>query len=145
MKGKVVSVNISTRKGEKKYNIESCRLKKDRGLENDAHEGFLHRQVSLLAKESIEKMQAKGVDVGCGDFAENLTTEGINLVSLPLGTRLAVGPGSVLRITQIGKECHSGCSIFLQAGDCIMPREGIFAEVLIEGTVSIGDKIEVLP
>jgi MOSC domain-containing protein YiiM len=145
MKGIVISVNISKDKGEKKQNVSRCRLIQDRGLENDAHEGFMHRQVSLLARESIEKMKAKGLDVNWGDFAENLTTEGIELPSLPVGTRLAVGDRVVLRVTQIGKECHNRCNIFKQVGDCVMPREGIFAEVLAEGDVSIGDTIEVLP
>jgi len=142
MKGKIISVNISADKGEKKHNIEQCRLIKDMGLANDAHAGFMHRQVSLLAKESIEKIKKLGLDVDCGDFAENLTTEGINLVSLPVGTKLKVGNGIILRVTQIGKECHNRCAIFQQVGDCVMPREGIFAEVLTEGTVKTGDTIE---
>ena len=108
-------------------------LVKDRGLEGDAHFGFAHRQVSLLALESIQKMIDLGLKVSPGDFAENLTTKGIDLVSLPVGTRLNAGNQAVLRITQIGKKCHHRCAIYDQAGDCIMPREGIFAEVLRGG------------
>ena len=143
MKGKIVSVNISDNKGEKKHNVEQCRLIKDMGLENDAHAGFMHRQVSLLATDSIEKMRKMGLDVHPGDFAENLTTEGIDLVSLPVGTKLQVGASVVLRVSQIGKECHSRCAIFQQVGDCVMPKEGVFAEVLTEGEVKVGDEIEI--
>jgi MOSC domain-containing protein YiiM len=145
MKGKVLSVNISDEKGEKKHNVGKCRLLRDLGLENDAHAGFMHRQVSLLGRESIQKIKDKGLDVGFGDFAENLTIEGIDLPALPVGTKLRVGETTVLRISQIGKECHSRCNIFLQIGDCVMPREGIFAEVLTAGDVSVGDEILVLP
>jgi MOSC domain-containing protein YiiM len=103
----------------------------------------MHRQVSLLAQESIDKIKNKGLDVVPGDFAENLTTEGIDLPSLPIGTKLLVGDGIILRVTQIGKECHTRCAIFQQVGDCVMPREGIFAEVLAEGEVKVGDTIRV--
>jgi MOSC domain-containing protein YiiM len=145
MKGTIISVNISADKGEKKHNVGSGKLIKDVGIENDAHAGFMHRQVSLLARESIEKIRAKGLEVDCGDFAENLTTEGIELPTLPLGTRLRIGDGIMVRVTQIGKECHNRCNIFYQVGDCVMPREGIFVEVLTEGEVKVGDEIEVLP
>ena len=144
MKGKIVSVNISEEKGEKKRNIGSCFLLKDKGLEGDAHAGFMHRQVSLLAVESIEKIKAKGLDVKPGDFAENLTTEGIVLYELPVGTLLRTSKGILLRVTQIGKECHTRCAIFQAVGDCVMPREGIFTEVLTEGDVSVGDELEVV-
>lgn len=143
MKGRILSVNISEAKGEKKRNIGSCFLLKDKGLEGDAHAGFMHRQVSLLAMESIEKIRAKGLDVKPGDFAENLTTEGIVLYTLPVGTTLRTSQGVLLRVTQIGKECHTRCAIFQAVGDCVMPREGIFAEVLNEGDVSVGDELEV--
>ena len=113
------------------------------GLEGDGHAGFGHRQVSLLAVESIEKMRARGLDVGPGDFAENVTTSGVDLVSLPIGTRLRMG-GTLLEVSQIGKVCHSRCAIFEQAGDCVMPREGIFARVLAGGDVRAGDLVEVL-
>lgn len=144
MKGKILAVNISKDKGEKKHNIGVCRLIKDKGLEDDAHAGFMHRQVSLLAIESTEKMKQKGLDINYGDFAENLTIEGIDLVSLPVGTKLKIGDRIILRITQIGKECHKGCEIFRQVGDCVMPREGVFAEVLEDGVVKVGDDIEVI-
>ena len=143
MKGTVVSVNISENKGEKKHNIGACKVIKDFGLENDAHGGFMHRQISLLSTASIEKMREKGIDVGAGDFAENLTIDGIDLPALPIGTTLRIGGDLLVRVTQIGKECHSRCAIFLQVGDCVMPREGIFVEVLTDGAVSVGDPIEV--
>jgi MOSC domain-containing protein YiiM len=144
MKGKVVSVNISKDKGEKKHNVGQCMLIRDKGLKDDAHAGFMHRQVSLLSTDSITKIKEKGIDVGYGDFAENLTTEGIELFTLPVGTKLKVGGGIILRVSQIGKECHAGCAIFQQIGDCVMPREGVFAEVLTEGEVKTGDEIEVI-
>lgn len=143
MTARVISVNVSRDKGEKKHNIEKCLLIKDMGLKDDAHAGFMHRQVSLLARESIDKIKNMGLNVVPGDFAENLTTEGIDLPSLPIGTRLLVGDGVVLRVTQIGKECHARCAIYQQVGDCVMPREGIFAEVLTEGEVKVGDTITV--
>ena len=115
------------------------------GLEGDAHAGFAHRQVSLLAEESINKMREQGLEVGPGDFAENLTTRGIDLVNLPIGTRLQAGKVAIMRVTQIGKECHNRCAIYYQAGDCVMPREGIFAEVLLEGKVKVEDPLKVRP
>ncbi len=141
--GRVLAVNVSEEKGTKKKNIQSCALQKDFGLKGDAHAGPWHRQVSLLANESIEKMRAKGLNVGYGDFAENITTEGIDLVHLPIGTEIRVGNSVLLRVTQIGKECHTRCAIYYQAGDCVMPKEGIFAEVLIEGEVKVGDEITI--
>jgi len=143
LKGKVLAVNISDEKGTKKTNIQSCALLKDFGLKGDAHAGPWHRQVSLLANESIEKMRAKGLNVGYGDFAENITTEGVDLVHLPIGTTIRIGNSVQLRVTQIGKECHTRCAIYYQAGDCVMPKEGIFAEVINEGEVKVGDEIEV--
>ncbi len=143
MAGKIISVNIGKDKGDKKHNVQRCMLIKDTGLENDAHAGFMHRQVSLLARESIEKIRKMGLDVNPGDFAENLTTEGIELPTLPVGTTLKVGDGIILRISQIGKECHARCAIFQQIGDCVMPKEGIFAVVITGGEVKVGDTIEV--
>jgi MOSC domain-containing protein YiiM len=143
MIGKIISVNISKDKGEKKHNIQKCMLIKDKGLKDDAHAGFMHRQVSLLAQESINKIKNMGIDVVPGDFAENITTEGIELPTLPIGTKLLVGDGIILRVTQIGKECHARCAIFQQVGDCVMPREGIFTEVLTEGEIKVGDTIKV--
>lgn len=145
IQGRIVAVSVSDRKGVKKNNIAQARLVVDHGLAEDAHAGDWHRQVSLLAIESIEKIRDKGLDVRPGEFAENLTTEGIRLWELPVGTRLRVGDRVRLEVTQIGKECHSRCAIFHQVGDCVMPREGIFARVLKEGTVEPGDPISVLP
>lgn len=143
-KGKVIAVCTSPGKGERKKNVGTGVLLENFGLEGDGHGGDWHRQVSLLAIESIAKMQAAGLDVGPGDFAENLTTEGLELYSLPLGTKLKVGDGALLEVTQIGKVCHERCAIFYQAGDCVMPREGIFARVLKGGPVSSGDVVEIL-
>lgn len=142
--GTVISVNISERKTVRKKPVEACNLLEEHGLEKDAHAGDWHRQVSLLALESIEKMREMGLDVGPGDFAENLTTEGVVLVTLPIGTQMTVGNKILLEVTQIGKVCHTKCAIYYQAGDCIMPKEGIFARVLKGGEVKVGDKIEIL-
>jgi MOSC domain-containing protein YiiM len=141
-RGRILSVNVADRKGEKKTNIECGLLIEDMGLQEDAHAGT-GRQVSLLAKESIEKIRAKGLDVQYGDFAENLTTEGIDLPSLPLGTKLKIGAGVVMEVMQIGKVCHDRCRIYFAVGDCVMPREGIFARVVVGGIVKTGDIIEV--
>ncbi len=141
----ITAVCTSPEKGQRKTNIGKCFLIKNRGLENDAHAGFAHRQVSLLAEESIAKMIEKGLEVGPGDFAENLTTRGINLPGLPVGTRLRIGKEVILKISQIGKECHDRCAIYYQAGDCVMPREGVFAEVLTDGEVEAGDPILIMP
>jgi MOSC domain-containing protein YiiM len=143
MKGKILSVNIAEKKGEKKQNIVCGLLIENHGLKDDGHGGSDIRQVSLLAKESIEKIRAKGLDVQYGDFAENLTTEGIDLPSLPIGTRLKVGGDVLLEVTQIGKVCHTRCNIFYTVGDCVMPREGIFAKVLRGGEIRSGDQIEI--
>ncbi|GAB6171080.1 MOSC domain-containing protein [Paradesulfitobacterium aromaticivorans] len=142
--GKIVAVCTSERKGTRKKNVEAGVLKINFGIEGDAHGGDWHRQVSLLALESIKKMQEKGLDVHPGDFAENLTTEDIDLVSLPVGTKLKIGESSLGEVTQIGKECHNKCAIYYQAGDCVMPKEGIFIKVLTGGPVHVGDKIEVV-
>lgn len=140
-RGRVLAVNISDDKGTKKTNVQKCALLKNFGLKGDAHAGPWHRQVSLLANESIQKMKAMGLKVGYGDFAENITTEGVDLVHLPIGTTIQIGDSVHLRVTQIGKECHTRCAIYYQAGDCVMPKEGIFAEVLNEGEVKVGDEI----
>lgn len=141
--GKIIAVCTSPNKGMRKKNVGSARLLNDLGLEGDAHAGFAHRQVSLLALESIEKMRQVGLDVNPGDFAENITTEGLELPTLPVGTRLKIGD-SILEVSQIGKECHQRCAIYYQAGDCVMPKEGIFATVVSGDTVNVGDVIEVL-
>ncbi len=143
MCGKILAVNISQKKGEKKQNIPCGLLMENSGLKDDAHAGSEIRQVSLLAKESIEKIRAKGLDVQYGDFAENLTTEGIDLPTLPIGTLLKVGGKVLLEVTQIGKVCHDRCNIFYTVGDCVMPREGIFAKVIVGGEVQVDDRIEV--
>lgn len=142
--GRIIAVCTSANKGERKKNIDRGMLIANHGLEGDAHAGPWHRQVSLLAMESITKMQAKGLQVGPGDFAENLTTEGIDLVSLPVGTKLKIGEQVRAEVTQIGKQCHSRCAIYRQAGDCVMPREGIFVAILEGGPVKVGDTIEVV-
>jgi len=142
MTAHVVAVCVSEKKGERKKPVASGELQVEHGLAGDAHAGDWHRQVSLLALESIRKMQALGLDVGTGDFAENLTTEGIDLVSLPIGTKLQIGD-AVLEVTQIGKECHTRCAIYHQAGDCVMPKEGIFARVLSGGIIASGAPIKV--
>jgi MOSC domain-containing protein YiiM len=142
--GKILSVNISARKGEKKHNVGWARARISQGLENDAHIGMVTRQISLLASESIEKIRQKGLRVGYGDFPENLTTEGIELFSLPLGTRLLVGKDVLLEVSQIGKTCLNPCAVFHSVGDCVMPKEGIFVRVLSEGVIRVGDSITVV-
>lgn len=141
MKAEVLAVSISEKKGMRKGNIPEGVLIEDYGFKGDAHAGDWHRQVSLLAMESIDKIRAKGLDVGPGDFAENITTLGIDLVPLPIGTKLKIGEEVLMEVTQIGKECHTRCAIYYQAGDCVMPREGIFAKVLKGGTVKKNDPI----
>ena len=136
----VKAVCISENKGERKKPVQSVELRENHGIIGDAHAGEWHRQVSLLASESINKMRALGLDVTAGDFAENITTSGIDLVSLPIGTRLQVGE-TLLEVTQIGKECHTRCAIYYQAGDCVMPKEGIFARVIAGGTIRPGDQV----
>lgn len=138
----IISLNISRKKGVNKEPVESVVLKVDHGIEGDAHAGDWHRQVSLLAEESIDFMRKQGLELEPGAFAENITTKGIDLASLPIGTRL-VGNDVVLEVTQIGKKCHHGCEIFKQVGDCIMPREGIFAKVIEPGTLRRGDSLVV--
>ena len=139
--GRVVAVSISDRKGVKKKNVGQGVLVEQSGLEGDAHAGDWHRQISLLAQESIDKIRAKGLDVTPGDFAENITTTGVVLEKLPVGTRLRIGAQALVEITQIGKECHNRCAIFHQVGDCVMPREGIFARILNGGPIQPGDAI----
>lgn len=144
MPGKVVAVCISAQKGERKKPVAEILVRENHGIVGDAHAGDWHRQISLLALESIKKMQDKGLDVTTGDFAENITTEGIDLPSLPIGTRLVIGE-TLNEVTQIGKECHTRCAIYQQAGDCVMPREGIFVKVLRGGTIRTNDSIEIVP
>lgn len=144
MSGRVVSINISDKKGVRKRPVSEVLLRAGYGIEGDAHASSdWHRQVSLLAIESIRKMQEMGLDVKPGDFAENITTEGIDLLSLPLGKQLTIGDSIQVEVSQIGKECHTRCAIYYQAGDCVMPKEGIFVRVLNGGTVREGDPIRV--
>lgn len=143
LQGQVVAVCTSERKGTPKRDVGRGQLEIDWGLVGDAHAGPWHRQVSLLALESIDEMREKGLDVAPGDFAENLTVSGLLLWSLPVGTKLLVGDEAVLEVTQIGKECHSGCAVFKRVGDCVMPRKGVFARVLKGGTVKTGDPVRV--
>ena len=142
MTGKVISLNISRKKGVNKEPVTEARLIVDHGMEGDAHAGKWHRQVSLLASEDIDYMKSKGLDLVPGDFAENITTSGIDLSSLPVGTRLVIGEVE-LEVTQIGKKCHQGCAIFQQVGDCIMPKKGIFTRVIKPGTITTGQRISI--
>lgn len=139
----VVAVNISERKGIRKHEVLYIELLPHHGIVGDAHAGDWHRQVSLLAEESIDTMRALGLSLTAGAFAENINTIGISLKTLPVGTLLQIGP-SVLRVTQIGKECHNDCAIKKATGKCVMPTEGIFCEVVIPGRVQKGDQITVL-
>lgn len=139
--GKIIAISISEKKGTKKRNVKLVELKENFGVIGDAHAEGGARQVSLLANESINRMRSKGLNVAPGDFAENITTEGISLTDLGVGAKLKVGTGVLLEISQIGKDCHSRCNIFYQAGDCVMPREGVFARVLKGGVVRSGDTI----
>jgi MOSC domain-containing protein YiiM len=143
VKGKIVAVCTSEKTGTRKANVGSALVKINWGIEGDAHAGEWHRQVSLLAVESIDKMRAQGLEVGPGDFAENITTEGLVLYELPVGTQMKMGE-TLAEVTQIGKICHDRCAIYEQAGDCVMPREGIFVRILQGGQVSVGDEIEIL-
>jgi MOSC domain-containing protein YiiM len=141
----VIAVCSSEEKGIKKEVVAGGVVKENYGLIGDAHADFsTNRQVSLLAMESIDKMRHSGFNVNPGDFAENLTTKGIDLTSLPVGTRLSIGKGIVLEITQIGKKCHTGCAIFRLVGKCIMPKEGVFTRVMQGGFVKAGDRIRAL-
>lgn len=141
--GQVMAVNISEKKGTQKKNVHTVRIIEDFGMEHDAHAGKWHRQVSLLSYEKIQAFKEKGAPVDDGAFGENLIVQGIDFKSLPVGTRFCCND-VVLEMTQIGKECHSGCEIFKIMGDCIMPREGVFARVLRGGTISEGDELTIL-
>lgn len=144
MTGTIIAVSISKNKGEKKKNVDVGKLKLNFGLEGDAHAGSWHRQVSLLSLESIEKMKSKGADVYPGDFAENITTEGILLNELPIGSKLKLGKKAIVEVTQIGKKCHQRCDIYYSVGNCVMPKEGIFVKVLEEGDIHPKDVIVIL-
>jgi len=140
----VVSVNISEQKGTRKHPLQGPVAITMLGMQGDAHAGDWHRQLSLLAQESIDKMQGHGLVLQPGDFAENITTDGLDLLTLPVGTRLQIGTTVTMEVNQIGKECHLGCEIRKLVGDCVMPREGIFARVITPGTIQAGDIITVI-
>ncbi|MBU4202025.1 MAG: MOSC domain-containing protein [Candidatus Altiarchaeales archaeon] len=139
MKGKVLAVCISDRRGVKR-NVGSCKFIANHGLEGDVHSGEGHRQVSLLSKESIDRIKGEGLTVSPGDFGENIVMEGISVHEISAGSRIKIG-NALLEVTQIGKECHTGCEIYKQRGKCIMPKEGIFASVLTGGIIKEGDAI----
>ena len=132
---RILAINISEEKGKQKKPVPAATIRADHGIEGDAHAGKWHRQVSLLATEDIETMRNKGIELDFGDFAENLTTQGVDLSRLPIGTRLTIG-AATLEVTQIGKQCHQGCAIYQVVGDCVMPRKGIFARVIRGGEIS---------
>ena len=144
IKGRIEAISISKKRGTKKTNVAEAELKTDFGIVGDAHADNWHRQISLLAIESINKMIAKGADVTAGDFAENITTSGIDLNSLSLDSKLKLGQTAEIEITQFGKKCHNRCEIFQLVGDCIMPREGIFAKIIKPGVIKPNDTIEVI-
>lgn len=142
--GKIIAISISKKKGIPKSNVDTARLIENHGIEGDVHAGNWHRQVSFLAIESINKMREAGIpSLRPGAFAENITTEFLTLPEIEIGTRIRIGDDAVLEITQIGKECHSKCAIFVKIGDCVMPREGIFAKVIKSGDIKAGDNIVV--
>ncbi len=143
-KGRIKAISISEKRGTQKPNVPVAELKTDFGIVGDAHAANWHRQVSLLAVESIDKMVAMGAKVSPGNFAENITTESIELLELSIGSKIKLGESVELEITQFGKKCHSRCEIFEQVGDCIMPREGVFAKVTNAGSINVGDVIEVI-
>jgi len=141
-KGRICSINISDKKGMRKKPIDEVTISENYGIAGDAHASSeWHRQISLLALESINKMQELGLDVKPGDFAENITTEGLDLLSLPVGTRVKMGESVIGEVSQIGKECHARCAIYYQAGDCVMPKEGIFLRILEGGNIRKGDTV----
>lgn len=143
LKGKIKAVCISEKKGTDKKNIHECEIVEGFGLKNDAHGGNWHRQISLLSYEKIEDFKKRGGEVIDGSFGENLIVSGLDLINIPIGTRLKIND-IVLEVTQIGKECHSHCEIFKKVGDCIMPREGIFAKVISGGIIKEGDIVEII-
>ncbi|MFH1349624.1 MAG: MOSC domain-containing protein [Pseudomonadota bacterium] len=140
---KIVSIAISNKKGTRKTIVDEAVLVQDHGIDSDAHAGPWHRQVSFLASESIEAARNRGLAVTFGDFAENIATEGIDWQKIPVGTRVKLGDTAAVEVTQIGKECHNRCAIYYLAGDCIMPREGIFARVLKGGKIRCGDRVHI--
>jgi len=144
IKGRIRAISVSKEKGTQKNNVPSAELQAGFGITGDAHAGNWDRQVSLLGIECIEKLSAKGLDIPPGGFAENITTEGIDLEGLKISSKLRLGANVEIEITQFGKQCHGHCKIFEQIGDCIMPREGVFAKVIRGGLINTGDIIEVV-
>jgi MOSC domain-containing protein YiiM len=142
---RIVSIALSKKKGTRKKQVQGAVVVEGHGLRGDAHAGSWHRQISFLDTAQIEKCRSAGLNVSFGDFAENIATEGIDWKRVPVGTRFKLGHSAVVEVTQIGKECHKKCAIYYQAGDCIMPREGVFAQVLNGGSIQCGDTIEILP
>jgi MOSC domain-containing protein YiiM len=142
---KIISIAVSRKKGTRKTVVERATLVENHGLEGDAHAGPWHRQVSFLALESIDAARQKGLVVDFGDFAENVVTTGVNWTHLPVGSRVKLGGAVIVAVSQIGKTCHKPCAIYYQTGDCIMPREGVFARVIRGGEIVCGDPIELLP
>ena len=142
---KIVSIAISKKKGTRKTRVEAVEVIKNHGIAGDAHAGPWERQVSFLAGEQIQEARGRGLRVDFGDFAENVATEGVDWKGLPLGARVKLGQEVIVEITKIGKECHKKCAIYYQAGECIMPREGVFGKVIEGGTLRCGDTIEILP
>ena len=140
--GRITAICVSERKGTQKHYVEQAELRVDHGIVGDAHAGNWHRQVSLLNKEKIDDVRARGAKVNDGAFGENIIVEGIDFKTLPIGTRYRSGD-VLLEMTQIGKECHSHCAIYAAVGDCIMPREGVFCKVLQGGTLRVGDYLEI--
>lgn len=139
----IVSIAISRKKGTRKIPVDEIVLLENYGLEGDAHAGAWHRQVSFLSSENIEKARDKGLDVSFGDFAENIATRGVDWKTIPIGTVVRLGKSAAVEITQIGKVCHNKCAIYYKAGDCIMPREGVFAKVLNGGKIACGDEVRI--
>ena len=144
IKGRIKAISVSEKKGMRKKNVPEAQLERDHGIVGDAHAGKWHRQISLLGFESISEVLAQGVRVSPGDFAENITTEGINIKEIKVGDRIFLGEDAKIEITQIGKKCHSKCEIYKQLGDCIMPKDGLFAKVIKSGSIKVGDEIEVI-
>lgn len=142
---KIVSIAVSKRKGTVKTCINEALLIENHGIKDDAHAGDWHRQLSLLASESIEQARMEHADINYGDFAENVATQGIDWAKQPVGSRFQLGDTAQIEITQIGKECHQKCAIYYRTGDCIMPKQGVFAKILTGGTIRVGDPVEPLP
>ncbi|MFH0843852.1 MAG: MOSC domain-containing protein [Pseudomonadota bacterium] len=138
---RIVSIAVSKKRGTRKLLVHEADLIQDHGISTDAHAGPWHRQVSFLASESLEKAQKQGFNVTFGDFAENIATSGIDWKEMPIGARLTIGDSALIEVTQIGKVCHNRCAIYYSVGDCIMPREGVFARVLKSGKIRVGDAI----